>query len=107
MGRPCGGLMSSSPEGPCKQHRAHGGEGKNETGEQVPDLWDGERQHVLGQLSGRTSLQAASTTASGLVSFGLPVATRNNSARSRARKASAAMHSVMWRCHPSHERASQ
>ena len=107
MGDPCGGLVPSSPEGPCEQQFAHGGDGEDEAGEQVSDLGDRERWQLLRPLSRWASLQAASATVSGLLSFGLPAAPRTNSARSRARKASAAMHSVMWRCHPSQERASQ
>jgi hypothetical protein len=95
MGCPCRGLMPSSPEGPCKQQGAHGGKSEDEASEQMPDLRDRERWQVLRRVWWWRAPQAASTAATGLVSFGLPAATRTNSARSRARKASAAMHSVM------------
>ena len=88
------------------RHDIYGGDGQHAVGEQVPDLGRGQRRQTVRRSPGRAPSQAA-TAASGLLSFGLPAAARTSSARSRARKASAAMHSVMWRCHPSRVRASQ
>ena len=92
------GLMRASPERPGEDEwRADRGP-QEQSGEQGAKLGGGQTDGVGGA-------QAARVVA-GLLSFGLLAALRMLAA-SLARKAAAAMHSVMWRCQPCQERASQ
>jgi len=92
-------LMLSSPEGPCQNEgwlEARRGE---EADDQGADLSDGGDEVDF--------TPQAAIDVFGLVSFALPEAARRKSAPSLARKAAATMTSVMWRCQPCQERASQ
>lgn len=94
-----GGLVLPSPEGPCEDKQV-GHFGREERpGEKHSDF----------RYAGNEFLQSFQATACaiGLVSFGLAVAARLRSAANLARKAAAAMTSVIWRCQPCQERASQ
>lgn len=103
MGEGGGGLVFSSPERPGED-KGFGEAGRQEeAGEKRADFRDGGDQAF-------EPAQAACALA-GLVSFALPraepKADRRRSAASLARKAAAAMTSVIWRCQPCQERASQ
>ena len=95
--------MASAPEGPGEDEGYGGAEGEKDAGEKGLDLRDG----------GNEALDPRQTAGKlcGLLSFALSLAgskaDRLRSAASLARKAAAAMTSVMWRCQPCQERASQ
>jgi hypothetical protein len=99
VGLCCGELMSPSPEGPSHDGSAREWRSEQQACEQVSDLRDG------WQECGHS--RQAAIMDGGLVSFGLLQVERRRSAASLARKAPAAMHKLIWRCHPCQERASQ
>ena len=93
------GLVSSSPVRP----------GHDKAGSDWgPEQKSGQKRADLGHCrqKRREAHQAAAGTA-GLLSFALPHVARRRSAANRARKAAAAKHKLMCRCHPCQERASQ
>jgi hypothetical protein len=93
------GLVATAPERPCEDESGALRGCEQEPRDEEADLgYAGDergeaRQAAIGGL--------------GLVSFGLLQAAANNWAFSLARKAAAAMTSVMCRCQPCQERASQ
>src|SRR3954468_14605168 len=96
----CGfGLVLSSPKGPGHDKAGADRWPEQETGQKIAHLRP--RRQERGQAH-----QAAAGTA-GLLSFALPHVARRRSAANLARKAKAAMHRLMCRCHPCQERASQ
>src|SRR4051812_33988462 len=96
----CGfGLVPSSPKGPGHDEAGSDQRPEQETGQKIADLRH--RRQKRGQAH-----QAAAGTA-GLLSFALAHVARRRSAANRARKAAAAKHKLMCRCHPCQERASK
>src|SRR3954469_23618876 len=93
------GLVLSSPERPSHDEAGSDRWPEQNTGQEIADL--GHRRQQRGQAP-----QAAAGTA-GLLSFALPQVARRRSAANRARKAAAAKHKLICRCHPCQERASQ
>src|SRR4051795_2496312 len=93
------GLVLSSPERPGHDKAGSDGGPEQNTGQKIADLGHCRQKR-------REAHQAAAGTA-GLLSFALPQVARRRSAANRARKAAAARHRLMCRCHPCQERASQ
>src|SRR5215211_2855658 len=93
------GLVLSSPERPGHDEASSDGWPEPETGQKIAELRHGWQKRCQAH-------QAAAGTA-GLLSFALPHVARRRSAANRARKAAAAKHKLMCRCHPCQERASQ
>src|SRR4051812_14408428 len=92
-------LVLSSPERPGHDKAGSDRWPEQNTGQKIADLG-----HAR-QKRGQAPQAAAGTT--GLLSFALPQVARRRSAANRARKAAAAKHKLMCRCHPCQERASQ
>src|SRR5215211_3476875 len=92
-------LVFSPPEGPRHDEAGPAWRPEQETRQKVADL-----RHR--RQKGCQARQTAAGTA-GLLSFALPQVARRRSAANRARKAAAARHRLMCRCHPCQERASQ
>src|SRR3954463_3597956 len=92
------GLVLSSPERPGHDEAGSDRGPEQETGQKIADLR--RRRQKCCQAH-----QAAAGTA-GLLSFALAHVARRRSAANRARKAAAARHRLMCRCHPCQERAS-
>src|SRR4051794_41610082 len=86
------GLVLSSPERPGHDEAGSDWWPEQETRQKVADL--GHRRQKRCKAH-----QAAAGTA-GLLSFALAHVARRRSAANRARKAAAAMHRLMCRCHP-------
>src|SRR5215207_1345064 len=96
----CGfGLVPSSPKGPGHDEAGSDRWPEQETGQKIADLRHRRQKRCQAH-------QAAAGTA-GLLSFALAHVARRRSAANRARKAAAARHRLMCRCHPCQERASQ
>src|SRR3954453_4832121 len=93
------GLVPSGPERPCHDEGGSGGAREQETRQEITDFGHRRKQ--------RSQARQAAAASAGLVSFRLPKAARRRSAANFARSAAAAMHRLMWRCHPCQERASQ
>src|SRR3954447_489683 len=93
------GLVLSPPERPGHDEAGSDRWPEQNTGQEIADLG-----HAR-QKRGQAPQAAAGTT--GLLSFALPQVARRRSAANRARKAAAAKHKLMCRCHPCQERASQ
>ena len=95
----CLRLVASSPKGPGDDEGLLRWREDEDPGEEIADFRDAgdHRRHA----------DQAAIGLFGLVSFGLLPARRRRSADSLARNARAAMHRLMWRCHPYQERASQ
>src|SRR3954471_17555425 len=93
------GLVLSSPGRPGHDKAGPDWGPEQETRQKVADLGHRRQQR-------RQAHQAAAGTA-GLLSFALAHVARRRSAANRARKAAAARHKLMCRCHPCQERASQ
>src|SRR3954462_13223329 len=89
------GLVLSSPVQPGHDKAGSDWGPEQETRQKLADL--GHRGQQRGQAH-----QAAAGTA-GLLSFALAHVARRSSAANRARKAAAAMHRLMCRCHPCQE----
>src|SRR5215207_1392970 len=92
-------LVPSSPGGPGHDEASADWGPEPETRQKIADL--GHRRQQRCQAP-----QAAARTA-GLLSFALLQVARRRSAANRARKAPAARHRLMCRCHPCQERAAQ
>src|SRR4051795_1221169 len=92
-------LVSSPPERPGHDEAGSDRWPEQNTRQKIADL--GHARQQRGQAP-----QAAAGTA-GLLSFALPQVARRRLAANRARKAAAARHRLMCRCHPCQERASQ
>src|SRR5829696_6358449 len=93
------GLVLSSPDRPGHDEASSDWWSEQETRQKIADL--GHRRQQRCQAH-----QAAAGTA-GLLSFALAHVARRRSAANRARKAAAARHKLICRCHPCQERASQ
>src|SRR3954470_9448274 len=93
------GLVSSSPDRPGHDKAGSDWGPEQKSGQKIADLGHCRQKR-------REAHQAAAGTA-GLLSFALPQVARRRSAANRARKAAAAKHKLMCRCHPGQERASQ
>src|SRR3954470_10558410 len=98
------GLVSSSPDRPGHDKAGSDWGPEQETGQKIADL--GHRRQE------RCQAHQAAAGVAGLLSFALPHVARHRVARrrsaaNRARKAAAARHKLMCRCHPCQERASQ
>src|SRR4051812_49587616 len=93
------GLVSSSPDRPGHDKAGSDWGPEQKSGQKIADLGHCRQKR-------REAHQAAAGTA-GLLSFALPHVARRRSAANRARKAAAAKHRLMCRCHPCQERASQ
>src|SRR3954464_10290499 len=91
------GLVLSSPERPGHDEAGSDWGPEPETRQKIADLRHGWQKRCQAH-------QAAAGTA-GLLSFALPHVARRRSAANRARKAAAAKHRLMCRCHPCQERA--
>src|SRR3954453_22044255 len=86
------GLVPSAPERPCHDEGGSGGAREQETRQEITDFGHRRKQ--------RSQARQAAAASAGLVSFRLPKAARRRSAANFARSAAAAMHRLMWRCHP-------
>ena len=95
----CRRLMLSSPPGPRKDEGFPCRWADQDPCQEIADLGNARDQGC--------HTDQAEIGVFGLVSFGLLHALRRRSADSLERKARAAMHRLMCRCHPCHERASQ
>src|SRR4051812_21364452 len=93
------GLVLSSPVRPGHDKAGSDWGPEQKSGQKIADLGHCRQKR-------REAHQAAAGTA-GLLSFALPHVARRRSAANRARKAAAAKHKLMCRCHPGQERASQ
>src|SRR4051812_21568040 len=93
------GLVLSSPVRPGHDKAGSDWGPEQKSGQKIADLGHCRQKR-------RQAHQAAAGTA-GLLSFALPHVARRRSAVNRARKAAAAKHKLMCRCHPCQERASQ
>lgn len=95
VAEPREGLMGASPHGPGENAGPRWGARQQQARDQDADLRDRERDER--RVTGRARL----------ILFGLPGSVCAASARWTARKASASMARVMWRCQPCQLRASQ
>ena len=94
-----GGLVTTSPQRPSEDEGLSSGRPDKKASQEIADF--GHARHEGGHAD------QAAIGLGGLLSFGLPQALRRRSADSLERKARAAMHRLMCRCQPCHERASQ
>src|SRR4029453_11975877 len=91
--------MLSSPNGPFQNEGELWGPSEGEPHDEATYFGNGGDE--------RNFARQAAINGFGLLSFGLPNAERRKSALSFVRKAAGAMTSVIWRCQPCQDRASQ